>query len=411
MRIIKTITLYFLFFIPATLWGGTMKSIREFGVQPHNTPAENRVNLQRAIDETTVSGGVLWVEPVEGGYPIEAGLVLKKNVSLTGAHGPTGRGARHPELAVPTGSLFKITGDEKAFVTVESATQLKGLQFWYPEQTHTDPDRIIRYKPTIQVAKDQSVYGVTLSNLTFYGEYIAMDFYSDGNNINELVLFEHCYGYPLSGEFIRINRRYDIPRILHCHVNPSNMREFGRTFSKRIVDAVIANKTFTFWLDHTDNAQLIDVFTFGAYGGIYLGPETYGQLTNFNLDCVTVGIEKDGANTKCRNWQIAQGSIIANTGVSIEDVHPFIIRGLGHTAITNVEAFSGDNAALTTLDQSFDFMRIEGDQLLTVSLFGCRMRNYVSDQPFTIANPHARIQAVACVDKQEELYNILIDRK
>jgi hypothetical protein len=30
----------------------------------------------------------------------------------------------------------------------------------------------------------------------------------------------------------------------------------------------------------------MDVFTFGTYGGIYLGPATYGQLTNFNFDCV-----------------------------------------------------------------------------------------------------------------------------
>ena len=78
---------------------------------------------------------------------------------------------------------------------------------------------------------------------------------------------------------------------------------------------------------------------------MYLGPATYGQLSNFNLDCVTVGIHKLGDGTFNRNWQIAQGSIIANTGPKLEDIHPIIIEGQGHTALANVEAFSGGNPA------------------------------------------------------------------
>ena len=159
------------------------------------------------------------------------------------------------------------------------------------------------------------------------------------------------------------------------------------------------------YIDHTDNAQLMDVFTFGTYGGIYLGNETYGQLTNFNLDCVTIGIHKLGSQTKNRNWMIAQGSIIANAGKSVEEIHPIIIEGQGHTAISNVEAFSGENGALTAIGQSYDFLLVKGDKPLTISLFGCRMRNYVSSSPITLLNPHARIQAVACVDKEEQFYN------
>jgi len=404
MRVFKILLLLL---IPFAGYAAGMRSIQEFDVLPGNTPEVNKKNLQKAIDWASASGQALWVEPVQGGYPVATGIVLKKNVSLTGVHGPTGRGTLNPARREPVGSLFLITDSQHPFITVQSSTQIRGIQFWYPEQSHRDPSRIIRYKPTIQVAKDQSVYAVTLSNLTFYGEYTAMDFHSGNDNINELILFEHCYGYPLCGEFIKINRCYDIPRILHCHVNPSNMREFGRTFSREIIDAVIANRTYSYTLDNTDNAQMIDIFTFGVYGGVYLGPETYGQLTNFNLDCVTIGIYKTGANTKCRNWQIAQGSIIANTGERLEDVHPIVIDGVGHTALSNVEAFSGDNAALTTLDRSYDYMLIQGDELLTVSLFGCRMRNYVSDTPITIRNPKAKIQAVACVDKDEQLYNMM----
>src|SRR5215204_3024663 len=156
-----------------------------------------------------------------------------------------------------------------------------------------------------------------------------MDFNCSPKMICEQVLIEHCYGYPLSGKFIAIDYCYDIPRILHCHINPANMRLFGRHWSREVIDSVVARKTFAYAINHTDNAQVIDVFTFGAYGGIYLGPATYGQLTNFNFDCVTVGIHKLGDSTFNRNWQIAQGSIIANVEPAgkVENVHPIIVEG------------------------------------------------------------------------------------
>ena len=137
-------------------------------------------------------------------------------------------------------------------------------------------------------------------------------------------------------------------------------------------------------------------------GGVYLGAATYGQLTNFNLDCVTVGIHKLGDSVFNRNWQIAQGSIIANVGKSLDEIHPIIVEGQGHTSFTNVEAFSGGNGAVTALGKSQDFMLVRGDKKLTISLYGARMRNYESPEPITIENPQAIIQATDCIDKNEE---------
>ena len=401
----KIVSLLLLFFAVAAS-SQPMKSIKEYGVSPSNNPEQNRINLQRAIDEASTTGAALYVEPVAGGYPVAAGIILKQNVSLIGAHGPVGRGTKDPGRQAPVGSLFVITDASAPFITVESATQLRGIQFYYPEQSYNDPTKIVAYPPTIQVSREKKVEGVTLSSLTFYGEYMAMDFNASSRLPCEQILFEHCYGYPLGGEFIRIDYCYDIPRILHCHVNPANMRRFGRTFSRSVVDAVVAKPAFSYAIDHTDNAQMIDVFTFGVHGGILLGAYSYGQLTNFNLDCVSVGIHKKGASTFNRNWQIAQGSIIANVKGCSEGIHPIIIEGQGHTSISNVEAFSGPNGALTTDGYSDDFLLIKGDKLLTVSLFGCRMRNYRADSPVSIENPNARIEAVACVDKDEKFFSL-----
>jgi hypothetical protein len=127
------------------------------------------------------------------------------------------------------------------------------------------------------------------------------------------------------------------------------------------------------------------------------------------LDCVTVGIHKIGDGTFNRNWQIAQGSIIANAapaGGTVEEIHPIIIEGQGHTSLSNVEAFSGGNPALTAIGKSQDFMLVKGDKKLTITLTGCRMRNYVAEGPITRLNTNSVVRALGCFDKNEALFEV-----
>ena len=135
---------------PAAGRQGQARSIREFGVLPSNSPAVNRDNLQKAIDWASPCGGALYVEPSEEPYRVDGGLVLKANVSLIGVHGPVGRGTRHPEKVQPVGSVFAIEDEKNPFITVEHATQIRGIQFWYPKQTLRNPDKIIAYPATIR---------------------------------------------------------------------------------------------------------------------------------------------------------------------------------------------------------------------------------------------------------------------
>lgn len=379
-------------------------NLRTVGVLPTNTGAVNRDNLQRAIDEASRDGGVLFLEPAAAGYEIASGVVLKENVSLMGGSPVSPRGSKHPQRAAPVGSLIKIVDDAHPFIAVQSATAIGNIQFWYPEQAHADPGAIKAYPATITLDKAARVEGVTLSALTFYGEYETMDFQATPERHCELLLIRDCYGYPLSGKFITIDYCYDIPRILDCHVNPAIMRRFERTYGRAMVDAVIRNQTYSYHIDHTDNAQLIDVFCFGTYGGILLGAESYGQLTNFNFDCVTIGIHKQGANTFNRNWMVAQGSIIANTGEDIGAIHPILVEGSGHLSLTNVEAFSGDNPALTNVGKSFGYLMVRDAKKLTISIVGARMANYVQDAPISKVNADDAIIVVSnSFDKDNRL--------
>ena len=92
---IRSIAIVTFLFIASVLQAIEMTSIGEFNVSPENTPEENKVNLQKAIDWASKSGSALFVEPSEEPYPLAGGIVLRKNVSLIGVHGPTPRGTVH----------------------------------------------------------------------------------------------------------------------------------------------------------------------------------------------------------------------------------------------------------------------------------------------------------------------------
>src|SRR5690606_2470081 len=108
---------------------GHLVSIQQFGVKPGNTAKENAANLQNAIDWASDNGAGLYVEPSDEPYHIDGGIVLKKNLSLIGVHGPTARGTVHSSKKQPVGSVFQTTDRDHVFITVESATKIKGIQY------------------------------------------------------------------------------------------------------------------------------------------------------------------------------------------------------------------------------------------------------------------------------------------
>ena len=388
---------------PAGSHGTTVVSIQEFGVLPGNSSYLNRENLQKAIDAASSSGLALYVEPVENGYPVDGGIILRKNVSLIGAHGPTGRGTRNKAGNGPTGSMFVITDRQHPFITVESATRIQGIQFNYPRQSWFDPKAVIDYPVTIRKAPDEAVNGVTLRDLTFYGETFAMDFRADSpEHASSLLLFENCYGYPLSGQFIAIDHCSDVPRILHCHVNPANGREFHKEFSGTIENEVIAKDTYTYWLDHVEHVVAMDIFTILVYGGIYMGPESSGDLTSFNFDAVRIGIYKAGGDADVANWRVANGAIISMMGDDPAGNHPIYVNGKGNLAVQSVNSFAGHVL-------SNDYISVDGDEETTVSLVSCRMRNYLADNPITILDPRVSVHALACVDKLSNQFDFFYD--
>ena len=72
---------------------------------------------------------------------------------------------------------------------VETGTQIKGIQFWYPEQTTRDPGKVIEYPPTITRNPNKPVFGVSLltdeEDQTVYR--VGDDDYKDYSSIQDAV--------------------------------------------------------------------------------------------------------------------------------------------------------------------------------------------------------------------------------
>ena len=170
---------------------------------------------------------------------------------------------------------------------------------------------------------------------------------------------------------------------------------------------MIANQKFSYWIDHTDNAVIMDIFTFGNYGGIFLGPSTYGQFTNFGFDCVTTGLHI----SSYKDWEIAQGCIFAYVGEAVDKIHPIIIDGAkGHTSLTNIDCVTAPNNWIKNCqDASYDFLYLPGEGFVTVSMLGCKMSGYVADDPVTVDNSYATLSISGCFDKNGNIYQKNID--
>ena len=91
------------------------------------------------------------------------------------------------------------------------------------------------------------------------------------------------------------------------------------------------------------------------------------------------------------------------------NIHPFIVQGSGQISITNVDAFSARNGAITSQGVSYDFLKAQGNTWVIITAVNCRMRNYQSDSPITLANSEAQISFLNCSDKGGYLYSFVHD--
>jgi hypothetical protein len=378
-----------------------LMNLQEMGVLPENSAITNKTNLQQAIFKAKALGRALYLPPAENGYPIKGTITLSSGVSIFGSQEVSGS-AEEGNLV---GSIFRIEDGTSVFMKLESATRLSGLHFYYPGQTFDNPAQISRFAPTLQLSSEKPAQGVTLTDLTFYGEYTTMDFLCSSSLPCEQILIENCKAYPLSGQFVMISCCYDIPRVLHCSVDPAILSSIGRSLSKEMLDKVATTNNYAYYFDSIDNLVLMDISASCVYGGIYIGASTYGQLTGFTFNSVYSGIFRTGNEGKNRTWLLSQGKINANVGNLPDNLHPITIEGNGYTSFVNVTVATESDSRITSQSLSNESILVEGNGSPNVSLANCVMSGYQSDSPITVTSKSAKVRASSCVDKEGNIFN------
>ena len=80
------------------------------------------------------------------------------------------------------------------------------------------------------------------------------------------------------------------------------------------------------------------------------------------------------------------------------DPKPTLIKRMGEDlpdSVRNAQRLTGLSSGL-------------GNEKTTISMFGCRMRNYTAKEPITVLNKNAIIQTFGCIDKNEEIFEYLV---
>ena len=144
-------------------------------------------------------------------------------------------------------------------------------------------------------------------------------------------------------------------------------------------------------------------------------------LTRFDIEKAYEGIKKNSLAATLLPWRngpatsldtfYRQNEYMPALHLDEKETVPEVLsfekrQAVAVTLGASYNDWAAGNGALTTIpeNQSWDFMLIRGDKKLTVTLFGSRMRNYVSGKPITIENHQAVVQAVACINKDENFF-------
>lgn len=370
---------------------GHVLTVQQYGVKADNSAADNARALQKAIDEAAKMAASVYVTPCRDGYKCDGGIVLRKGVTLFGAN-----------------SAFIVNDNGKPFISMESSSCLQGLRFIYPQQATDKPVDIKEYSPTVTLSGDADADGVTLRELSFLGEYQAVDFTKKGDHSFSQVFIRNCKGYSLSGNFITVDGCKDAPRIIDCDMRPDCP---GMSFSPAVIDAVVARENFAYKVDNTCGMSMDDIHVFGDYGGVKLGAASSGHLTEFSLECVSIGVSRDGKAEKAYDWNIFQGTINACVGSYVQDIHPFYITGQGQVDIADVNSVCQCSDALTCYGKCYDFITVAGDREgLSVMMLNCKMASYEAECPITILNDKALVKALSCVDRDTSFFDFVFGK-
>jgi hypothetical protein len=257
MRILLSLLLTVCFVIPATASVDVKTDCGAIG----DGVADDTAAFQKALEACRETGGVVRVPA--GRYLLAGHLRIPDGVALEGEwrapHGVSLHESVHPEALQLHGSVLLVAegagdADGPPFITLGNNSAVKGLTFFYPQQTQTNPP--VAYPWTIRaVGWDTAVVDVFMVN-----PYQAVDL--SGGYIGRHTV-RGLYAQALY-RGIYVDDCHDITRIEDVHLFPfwdfllSPLKDF------------MEQEAEAFVIGRTDWQQMTNCFCIGYHTGFHL---------------------------------------------------------------------------------------------------------------------------------------------
>lgn len=230
------------------------------------------------------------------------------------------------------------------FVTMGVGSQLKNINFWYPQQTKIDnPSTIVAYPSTIKIGTvgAQNSDNAVIKNVSALNCYNFMDI-GDGVNSVGRTIIEDVYVNAFNRGFLIRAQNGDLPMLNRCFVE--NIFTTNPTDLPNLYNHIRTNAV-AYAIDYTQGVNMTDCIALSYGYGLRVTNLTWAQIENCLFDYCSVPFTADGADrvmlsncTFINNYKPGGPSVVVHGTVrqlsfsncNMGDYYPSIKTGAFH---------------------------------------------------------------------------------
>ena len=295
--------------------------------------------IQAAIDSATESATVMGDSSL--GFVIGTGLTLNKFITLSSFSGSLQSGEVFASTQTDhTGFTLLVTDTVNPAITVQSNSAVKGVRFFYPNQTKTNPP--VTYPASIKL-QDSVANDVSIIECAFPNSFYAID----AEDAHQRLWIKGVVGQPLNRGIV-LDDNTDSDHLEDIH--------FWRYWDQGVssdINTYINQNCVGVDLGNCDAVQGNNIFLYGMRYGIRLSDLSgagapYGNFTNISFDkCkwAIYGAETNGNGVNFNGCLIAADSTTESACVAL--VIPATAPAATRVSINGSHIWGGTNA--TTL--------------------------------------------------------------
>jgi hypothetical protein len=286
---------------------GTVYNVKDAAYGAIGDGSTNDTAAIQAALNASSRGDVVWLPATANGYSISTQVIVPSGVILQGGRQEMNlsRFADNGSLnsaSVPGGTFLKITSTVTSPVVLRSNAAIKGITFWYPNQTWAvsrATESFVAYPTAIQLgdAIDPGPYHPAIHHCQFLGATRCITQYATDGTSLKGVDIAGCTGVLL-GDFLRVARATEVLHVRNCHFTPNAVTAFvgdsdvgGNVAAFRTASALTSR---VFHLGNVDDIEVVDVFAFGAtnfvrWSDVFYAGDTGEGLSGTFTNCACDG--------------------------------------------------------------------------------------------------------------------------